>query len=229
VRLRTAVRAVRSTGGRVRGVEIADGEALDAPVVINAAGPWCNALTRSAGLDLPWTLRPTRVQVLFREWPREVPGPIPVTADGPNGIYFRPESRGQQILLGSIRAEDEQERVEDPDRFDRSADAEFREAKLVGLHHRIPGLPHRGRVTGLAGLYAVCEEDVHPIVGPTPLEGYAVANGFSGHGFKLAPMVGAMLARWLTGKGASFDTDVPLDFLAVDRQPLSVRTHSVLA
>jgi glycine/D-amino acid oxidase-like deaminating enzyme len=229
VGLRQEVTGIRSQGGRVRGVELAEGGQVDADLVINAAGPWCNRLTALAGLELPWTLRPTRVQILFRDWPSELPGPLPVVGDLHSGIYFRPESRGQQILLGSTRAEDEEERVEDPDEFDRSVDPAFRDTKVHGLHHRLAALPHRGRVTGLAGLYTVNEEDVHPVVGPTELAGYVVANGFSGHGFKLAPMIGSMVALWLTGQATEFDTDIPIGFFAVDRLPLVLREKSVLA
>jgi glycine/D-amino acid oxidase-like deaminating enzyme len=229
LRLRAEVVRVRAPGGRVAGVDLADGSGVDAPVVINAAGPWCNRLNALAGVELPWDLRPTRVQVLFRERPAELTGPLPVVGDIASGVYFRPESRGQRILLGSTRAEDEQERVEDPDAFDRGLDPDFREAKIHGLHHRLPELPHRGKLTGLAGLYTVNEQDVHPVIGPTALEGYWVANGFSGHGFKLAPMVGSMVAQRLTGRRAPFDTDVPLEFFGVDRAPLVLREKSVLA
>ncbi len=229
VRYRSQVVAVRRDGGRVRGVDLADGSRIDAPVVVNAAGPWCGRLNDLAGIELKWSLRPTRVQVLYREWPPEVPGPLPVVGDASSGIYLRPEARGQQILFGSILPEDEQETVADPDDYNRNADAAFRDVKIHGLHHRIPGLPHRGAVTGIAGLYTVNVEDVHPVVGPTALEGFVVANGFSGHGFKLAPMIGALVARWVTGEAADFDTDVPIEFLAVDRQPLLVPVKNVLA
>ena len=199
------------------------------PALKAATGPWCNAVNAMAGLELSWTLRPTRVQILFRVAGAELPGGLPLVGDAAGGIYFRPESRGQQILVGSIRGEDEQEEVRDPDRLDRGLDPEMRDRLLFALHHRVPSLEHRGRVTGIAGLYTVNEQDVHPVVGPTELEGFVVANGFSGHGFKLAPAVGSMLARWITGKRADFDTDVPLEFLSVDRASLAVREKSVLA
>ena len=73
------------------------------------------------------------------------------------------------------------------------------------------------------------EQDVHPIVGPTRLEGFIVANGFSGHGFKLAPAIGSMVAQSITGERAPFDTDVPIEFLSIDRKPLTVREKNVLA
>jgi glycine/D-amino acid oxidase-like deaminating enzyme len=56
-----------------------------------------------------------------------------------------------------------------------------------------------------------------------------VANGFSGHGFKLAPAIGSMLAQALTGEGSDFDTAVPLSFLSVGREPIVLDSKSVLA
>ena len=78
-------------------------------------------------------------------------------------------------------------------------------------------------------LYTVNAEDVYPILGPTAIEGFVVANGFSGHGFKEAPMVGSLIAQWLTGSRASYDTDVPLSFLAIDRDPIPMASGGVLA
>ncbi len=226
VRFRSPVTGVRTTGGRVTGVDLADGTGIDAPLVINAAGPWCNRLNTMAGADVPWELAPTRVQVAYRTTDGQVPAPIPVTVD--HGIYFRPEARGQQILFGSVLAEDEVERA-DPDDYRTNADAAFKDVKVHALYHRVPSLPHTGTVTGIAGLYTVNHQDVHPVLGPTNLEGWHVANGFSGHGFKLAPMVGSMIAQEITGEQASYDTDVPISFLAVDRDPLAVDYKSVLA
>ncbi|MEE8331099.1 MAG: FAD-dependent oxidoreductase [Acidimicrobiia bacterium] len=229
VRFRSAVSDVRTTGGRVDGVDLADGGKVDAPVVVNAAGPWANQLAAMAGLDLGWTLKPIRAQVIYREWPPEVVGPIPVVGDGSGGIYFRPETGGQQILIGSIREEDEQEEVSDPDNFNTNIDAAFRDTRIYGLHHRIPSLPFRGSMTGIAGLYTVNAEDVYPIIGPTDIEGFVVANGFSGHGFKEAPSVGSMVARWLSGETLEHDTDAPMAFFSIDREPHHLDAKAVLA
>jgi glycine/D-amino acid oxidase-like deaminating enzyme len=81
----------------------------------------------------------------------------------------------------------------------------------------------------MASLYTVNRQDVHPVIGPTPIQGYAVVNGFSGHGFKESPMVGSLIAQWLTGERASFDTDVPMSFYAFDRAPIAMDDKSVLA
>jgi glycine/D-amino acid oxidase-like deaminating enzyme len=128
-----------------------------------------------------------------------------------------------------VLAEDEEEVVSDPDNFKRSPDVEFTQMKLAALHHRIPDLEARGNVSGIAGLYTINREDVHPIVGPTDVEGFWVVNGFSGHGFKLAPAIGSMVAQAVTGETRAMDTDVPLRFLAYDREPIDIGVKSVLA
>jgi glycine/D-amino acid oxidase-like deaminating enzyme len=228
ISFRSEVQSVRKNGKRVSGVDLTDGRTIRTPLIINASGPWCNRLNDMAGARLGWTIKPTRVQVGYRLRPAEVPGPIPIVADASTGIYLRTEASGQQILFGSVLEEDEKE-VVDPDRFNPAADAAFLNHKIHALHHRLPGLPHRGTLTGIAGLYAINEEDVHPVLGPSAVEGWWVANGFSGHGFKLAPMIGTMIAVALTGIARPFDTDVPMSFFGVDRLPLSVQAKNVLA
>jgi len=229
LRFRAKVTNVRVAGGRVEGVDLADGTSIDAPMLINASGPWARQLAKMAGLDPGWSLKPIRAQVVYREWPDEVPGPLPVVGDESGGIYMRPEAGDSQILFGSIREEDEQEEIFDPDSFNQNIDAEFRDRKIHALHHRIPALPYRGAITGVAGLYTVNTEDVYPIVGPTEIEGFIVCNGFSGHGFKEAPSIGSMLAQWVTGKTAEFDTEAPLDFFSINRKPHEVEDKVVLA
>ncbi len=227
-RFNVAVTGLRSAGGRVAGVELASGEVVEADVVVNATGPWCNRLNALAGVELPWRLEPTRIQTIIRELPPEVPRPIPVVLDATSGVYFRPEAGGAQLLAGSVREEDEQE-VVDPDTFNRGADRSFIETRIHGVHHRIPSLPYRGALQGYAGLYTVNRVDVHPLIGPTELDGYLVAIGFSGHGFKEAPMAGALLAEWITGERRDFDPDVPISFFSVTRKPIRVAEKTVLA
>ncbi|SVC15401.1 uncharacterized protein METZ01_LOCUS268255, partial [marine metagenome] len=67
------------------------------------------------------------------------------------------------------------------------------------------------------------------VVGETDIQGFYLANGFSGHGFKIAPAIGALLARDITGATSDFAAEVQNDLLAFDRQPLAVDEKSVLA
>ena len=63
------------------------------------------------------------------------------------------------------------------------------------------------------GLYEVTP-DWTPVLGPRPgVPGLQVAYGFSGHGFKLSPVVGRLLAQSALG----LPTDVPLAPYALDR------------
>jgi len=62
-------------------------------------------------------------------------------------------------------------------------------------------------VRGWTGVYD-CTPDLQPILGAVPgLDGVQVAAGFSGHGFKLSPVIGEMLAESvLEGSAGRFDT-----------------------
>lgn len=55
LRPNTKVKAIVAVGGKVTGVELADGEKILAPVVVNAAGSWANLLMRPLGIGLPFT------------------------------------------------------------------------------------------------------------------------------------------------------------------------------
>ena len=229
IRFRSRVVDIEMQGGRVSGIRLESGESIAAPVLINAAGPWCRELYESAGIGLRWDLKPTRIQMLYRDRPADLPGQIPVTADLDGGIYFRTQNRGQQLIVGSVLEEDEREVVANPDEFDRDADEDFRLVKLHILHHRIPDLASRGKVMGYCGLYTMNRDDVHPVVGPTEVEGFWVANGLSGHGFKLAPAIGSMVAAALTGDRLATDTPIPIEFFAIDREPIQLESKNVLA
>lgn len=230
VRFRRAVTGVDVKGGKARGVRLASGETIGCDTLISASGPWCNAVFAAAGLHSPWPLKPTRIQIVHIDRPAEVVGDIPVSVDIGGGVYFRTQNRGQQIIVGSVREEDEQETVENPDDYADYIDDEFAQRALHALHHKIPALSYRGGVRGYAGLYTVNQTDVHPIVGATPIGGFFVANGFSGHGFKLAPAIGSLVAQAVTGERlSSFDTGVSPRFLAFDRAPIELATKNVLA
>ena len=115
--------------------------------------------------------------------------------------------------------------------LDRAVEADY----LGCLLHRLPSLPARGRVAGFSHMYTVNHDDVHPVVGPSALPGLHLCNGFSGHGFKLAPAVGSLVARQLDGAARApagcatdgWDTTAPAGFLSAARAPLclGVKSH----
>ena len=228
VRFQAAVTNVHLDGDRVRGATLSTGETIDCGTLICATGPWCNSLLEQVGLRDRWPLEPTRIQIVHVDRPESVVGDIPVCADPVDGIYFRTQNRGQQILVGSVLSEDEEERV-DPDDYPTYVDDDFARLKLHALQHRIPDLSYSAAVHGYSGLYTINRADMHPIVGRTPIDGFHVANGFSGHGFKLAPAIGSLLAQAITGTRIDFDTSVGADFLAFGRSPIVLASKTVLA
>jgi glycine/D-amino acid oxidase-like deaminating enzyme len=229
VRFGTAVASIDTAGDRVSGVKLTDGTRISCGTVISAGGPWCNELLRSGGLSKRWPLVPTRIQIAQVNLSETVRGPLPVVGDLISGIYFRPQGHHKHIIVGSVLPDDEREAVADPDALDRSADDEFVRTKLHALQHRLSGMAELKGVVGYSGLYTMNLSDVHPVVGATPVRGLYAANGCSGHGFKLAPAIGSLIAQIITGQRISYDTTIDLDFLAFDRQPIRLEHQSVLA
>ena len=220
VRFGTGVTDIVSDRGHVVGVRLDTGDEVTCGLVVNAAGPWCNQINEKAGAQRRWTLTPTRVQLVFREWGDTDPH-LPITFDGSTDGCYRIERSGKQILLVSPEIPRFMASTSDPDDFRTNPDRECVEATLAAFQHRAPGVRHVGTTTGTSGLYTINEQDSHPIVGPSEIPGLGLVNGFSGHGFKLAPGIGAMVARAITGTEAPFDPDIRDDLFAIDRTPLA--------
>jgi sarcosine oxidase subunit beta len=80
---------------------------------------------------------------------------------------------------------------------------------------RLPSLEKAGLVSRVAGLYEVTP-DSHPIYGTTPVDGFYLCTGFSGHGFMHGPISGKLLAEIiLDGKASSVDVNM-LDLARFD-------------
>ena len=69
---------------------------------------------------------------------------------------------------------------------------------LGRVSHRFPVLAEGQIARGYAGCFDVTP-DWHPILDRAGPDGFLVAVGFSGHGFKLSPAVGAMMAALVVG------------------------------
>jgi sarcosine oxidase subunit beta len=192
---------VRCKRGRVTGVRLAGGAVVHAGSVVVAAGPWSARLVGPLGLDLP--IRACREQVLLVA-PGAALGKVPVLSDLVSLQYVRPEASGELLCGNSDLASLE---PADPDHYRRGTDRGFIERAVVKLAHRFPGLPDAAISSGYAGCYDVTP-DFNPVISITDVPGLVVAAGFSGHGFKISPAVGALVAD-LVCTGASRDPDIP--------------------
>ena len=228
-RFRTKVAKFTTAAGRCTGAQLADGSAIEAAQTINAAGPWFNALNETVGVANSTTSLPTRIQVGHKYISDEYCS-LPFVADGwgDSGIYFMPRAGNNQLVFGSVAHRFESEIV-DPDDYNEALDPDVKQDYLNCLFHRLPGLETSGEIVGFSSMYTVNQDDVHPVIGETPnVPGLWACNGFSGHGFKLAPAVGSLVAQQITGlKTDAWETDVPFDFMGPGRAPLVLKqkTH----
>jgi sarcosine oxidase subunit beta len=191
----TAVTGIDVAAGKVTGVRTTRGD-IAAPAVVNCAGPWSAAIGRMAGLEVP-------VQPLRRQWLTTTPLPglprdFPFVIDFAQSLYFHREGEG--VLTGMSNPD---EAVGD----DQSVDAAWELTHMEAAVRRLPLLERAGVASRCAGLYEVTP-DAHPILGATPIEGFYLLTGFSGHGFMHGPIGGKLLAeRILTGRAQTLDID----------------------
>jgi sarcosine oxidase, subunit beta len=189
----TSVTDIITEGGRVTAVQTNQG-LVQTSCVINATGPWAGQIGQMAGVEIPIT--PLRRQMITTTPLPGLPPDFPFVIDFAQSLYFHREGEG--ILTGMSNPH------ETPG-FDQSIDHEWEMEALGAAIERLPLLEQAGRMAGWAGLYEVTP-DAHPIFGPTPLAGFWLVTGFSGHGFMHGPIAGKLMAEWiLEGKATTVD------------------------
>jgi sarcosine oxidase subunit beta len=155
------------------------------------------------------------------------------------GSYVRADT-GENILTGSVGAQDEVELPVDPDDFDRNLSTQAIEP-LYRLAQRIPTLGIPNTLSGVADLWDVSDDWI-PIYDRTDLAGFYVAIGTSGNQFKTAPAVGELMTALINACENGKDHDhepvtfrltrtghtIALDFFSRNRQPNPASSLSVL-
>jgi sarcosine oxidase subunit beta len=191
--IRTGVEARRIlTDARgVAGVETRDGT-IATRTVVNAAGPWAAALAATAGVSLP--IEPIPRTILVTGPFAGAPARRTLVVDVATSFYFHREGAG--VLMG----------MGDPDErptFETRVDERFVAERLLPTAiSTLPALIDATIAHSWCGLYEMTP-DRHAILGPAPgLDGFFLANGFSGHGFQHAPIVGKLLAEMIVEGGA---------------------------
>jgi glycine/D-amino acid oxidase-like deaminating enzyme len=194
----TSATEILAVGGRVAGVRTTAGE-VSAPAVVNCAGVWAGRLLAPLGIDVE--IRSLRHQMCFFRRPHGFDG-HPAIVDTPNGTYMRPDV-GDLSICG-LGAYDE---AVDPDDYNQAADATeiVRTAELVT--RRLPVMAESLSRGGYSGVYDVTL-DRQPVLGAIPeCAGLFACFGWSGHGFKHAPVIGEVIADVVLG-GRSTEYDL---------------------
>jgi sarcosine oxidase, subunit beta len=188
-------------GSKVIGVRLADGGKVSAGTVVVATGVWTRPFLEPYAIDVP--IRVVREQIVMISPGVEI-GPVPVFSDLVSLQYIRPEVGGD-VLFGNSDLSDA--KVADPDVYINRADDAFIDLTVDKVGTRFPGFGDAAISSSYAGCYDVTP-DWNPVISRTAIDGLMVAAGFSGHGFKIAPAVGRLIADLIID-GRSTDPRIP--------------------
>jgi sarcosine oxidase subunit beta len=210
----TEVTGIRVSGGKVEGVETSRG-VIQTRTVVNAAGAWAGQIGAMAGVSIP--IQPLRRQMFTTTPLKEIPADFPFVIDFSQSLYFHREGEG--LLIGMSNPH------ETPG-FDQSVDEDWELTNLEAAIARMPLLERASRAAHWAGLYEVTP-DSHPIYGATPVEGFLLCAGFSGHGFMHGPVSGKLMSELILD--GSFSTvDVSALDLARFEQGRLIKEYNVV-
>ncbi|MBX6389170.1 MAG: FAD-binding oxidoreductase [Frankia sp.] len=201
VRQGAEVAEVLVEGNRATGVRLTDGMRIAAGTVVVAAGPWSVPLLAAHGLQLPVIAHREEIVLIA---PGTVDPNLPVFSDLVSLQYVRPEPSGGLLIGNSDLATLE---PADPDNYSNQASEACLARTAEKLAHRFPKLADAAIGSTYAGCYDVTP-DFNPVISLTPVAGLVVAAGFSGHGFKISPAVGRLVAD-LVIEGRSLDPRIP--------------------
>ena len=221
---------VETSGSAVSGlqVETESGEIrVDAPTVVNCAGPGLKGIAQEVGCDLPVT-HELHMKVAFDDHHGVVPRTMPLSVwldsvsfewsveerkllvddenlswlleDFPGDVIGRPEGGGGSntvIMQWNYRTQPTEPIFPIP------IDTAYPEYVMRGLAEAIPGLKvyleriPKGFVDG--GYYIKTPEN-RPLVGPLPeVAGVYVLGGLGGSGMQISPAAGELLADQIAG------------------------------
>ena len=207
IRTDTAVTALIREGDRVTGVQTAAGP-VHAPVVLSALNVWSRVAAGWAGIDIPVDITAHHVFTLAADAPYTQDLPVLKDLASPARLYMR--ASGGHLLVGGGH---EGHPAEDPDAAELEADIDTIVDEAAQAAVRLPAFATGRLVRSWSGLYDTTP-DWNPVLGPVPgVPGLHVAFGFSGHGFKLSPMIGRMLAQSMLG----LETDLPITHYRMTR------------
>ena len=202
------VQGLRIVEGRVVGVSTSQGD-IDAGVVVSTQNIWATEIELWTGIATPVVAE--RHRVLALEGPQPYTNAMPVFKDlASDGMLYARSYGGRQMLVSEGLPGDV---LDAPD--DEQGDISMDFVAGIGeqVAQRFPSFGEAGLASSWTGVYDVTP-DWNPVLGPLPeLPGLVVGYGFSGHGFKLAPAVGRVLAQAALG----LPTDVPLAPYALAR------------
>lgn len=199
----TEIKQINLVGDKVVSVTTDKEGVFYAPIVLNAAGPFARSVSKLVGLDIP--IYPDRHESLVTEACERLFDPMLVDYR-PDGCYFV-QNYGTGHFIGCYT----------PDPIfpgeSLSATDEFLTEMPRRMVRLVPALSKLKVLRQWAGSYEMTP-DGNPIVDKTPIRGFYISAGMSGHGFMFGPALGKLMAELiLSGKPS-----ITLDDFALNRE-----------
>jgi sarcosine oxidase, subunit beta len=210
------VTGIRVSGGKVAGVDSGKGS-FDAPVIVNCAGTFASRVGQLVGVKIPldtWTH-----DVAFVKRPPHV-GMHPTVIDDSLSMYFRPEGE-----LTLVALEDGNRMGEPPESELGRVDPEFVMRAIDRICERIEGMEEGALHSTHVGRDGLTP-DQRAIMDQAGPEGFYIACGFSGTGFKLSPAVGVCMSELILDGSAKLVDISSLNLARFARGELLHGEHS---
>lgn len=193
---------------RIVGAQTSQG-IFHSDTIISTQNIWATDIEKWTGVPTP--VKPERHAVLALEGPDAYSFQMPVLKDlGSPGMLYCRSYGGKQMLVseGTVG-----ETLAEPDNEQGDIPMDYVVEVGCQVAERFPSFGEAGLASSWTGVYDVTP-DWNPVLGRLPdVPGLLVGYGFSGHGFKLSPGVGLVLAQEALG----LPTEVPLAPYAHER------------
>ncbi|BCM94428.1 monomeric sarcosine oxidase [Abditibacteriota bacterium] len=191
-------------------ISLGDGTSLSCGQIVICTGNWSRSVGELFDLELP--VVPMRAQIVVVERPTSFTGDFPVVSDLINLAYFRSEGE-RGMWVGSSDSADLKDFQSIPLRggaIKHCPDADpgainAAKNKAALRFEGIDALDKGGVQRAFCGLYETTP-DWQPII--DSFETVHIAVGFSGHGFKLATVMGEEMGCRVEGENSPFPTQI---------------------
>ncbi len=195
-----AVEEILVTDGSVVGVATELGT-IAAPVVVAATGAWATDLLEPLDVQVPLERR--RLDMAMLEQRPGARALHTCITDGNSNLVIRPDM-GRHVL--AVAYPPEMPLTDDPLADGSQSDHQAHGARIeAAIGERLPSIQVGDTVWVTSGAYDITP-DYHPILGwasdtedNTEVSGLYLAVGLSGHGLKLSPALGEIVAAHILG------------------------------
>lgn len=198
IRTHTPVQEIqRDAQGRIQGVKTFNSE-IGTRIVVDCVGAWAKKFAQHLGLEFPVTPVVEHITVVDRSVEFSVPHPV--LSDLINLCYLRSDPDQPYTRIGNSDPKyHSQFALKEADDFKGQLFPNICEELNQKLIHRCPGLK-KAPLETYSGMWAVTP-DYQPIIDHLDyVPGLFCAVGFSGHGYKLSPIVGDIVSRFVLGQ-----------------------------